>query len=144
MHSEEEIEMLIQGLFASQPKDLARFMSESQAGIKAVLQLLYLSGQPVGAGKIAEEMGVSSARVAVLLKKMEGKDLIVKEADPGDARVTMVRLSERGTQAVLAMREELHAQMRAVIDRIGMERMKEFVEISREIQSVLKPPSLPL
>ena len=144
MHNQEEIEGLIQAMYDAQPKDLARFMSENQAGIKAVLQLLYLAEGPVTAGTIAEEIGVSTARVAVLLKKMENKDLILREADPEDARVTTVRLSDQGLKTVTAMRQELYRQMGILIDRMGMDRMLEFVAISKEIQDVLKPPSLPL
>lgn len=89
-------------------------------------------------------MNVSTARVAVLLKKMVAKDLIVKEVDANDARVTVVQLSEHGRITVETMRNEIHRQFGTVIDKIGMERMMEFVAISREIQNALKETHLTL
>lgn len=69
---------------------------------------------------------------------MVAKDLIVKEVDSKDARVTVVRLSEHGREAVATMRSEIHAQFSAVINKVGMERMMKFIAISREIQSAVK------
>ena len=144
MDKQEQIELLLQAMSEAQPKDLARFMSESQAGIKAVLRLLYMADGPVSAGTIAEEIDVSNARVAVLLKKMAAKDLIVRETDPNDARVSFVRLTEHGIHTVELVKTELYEQISAVIDKVGWERMMEFVSISKEIQDVLNPPALPL
>lgn len=144
MYTQQEVELLLQTMLEAQPKELVRFMGENQAGIRAVLRLLHASQQVMTAGKIAEEIGVSNARVAVLLKKMTAKDLIVKETDPNDARVTTVRLSEHGIETVKAMRKELFEQMGILIDKIGMDRMLEFVMISKEIQEALKPLAVSL
>ena len=142
MYTQDQIEWLLQTMLDAQSKDLARFMSENQAGSRAVLQLLYTSREVVTAGKIAETIGVSNARVAVLLKKMVAKGLVVKETDPNDARVTTVRLSEHGVETAEAMRKELHDQMSTLIEKIGMDRMQEFVMVTKEIQEVLKPPTI--
>lgn len=83
-------------------------------------------------------MHVTTARVAVLLKKLEDQDLIVKYWDANDACVTIVRLSEKGRQKVEQMGEETYGKLGAVIDKIGMERLKEFIAISHGIKSVIK------
>lgn len=142
MHDQKQIEQLMQAMLEAQPKDLARFMSENQAGIRAVLRLLRESDEVVTAGRIAQEMGVSGARVAVLLKKMAAKDLIVKEPAKDDARVTTVRLTPHGLEIAQAMRQELFDQIGKVIDQVGMDRMIEFVSIAKEIQKTLTPPTI--
>lgn len=144
MATAEQIERIVDALQAAHPKDLFQTIDETQVGIGAVLRLLYESTEIVTAGKIAEYMNVSTARVAVLLKKMVAKDLIVKEVDANDARVTVVQLSEHGRITVETMRNEIHRQFGTVIDKIGMERMMEFVAISREIQNALKETHLTL
>lgn len=141
MHSQEQVELLLRAVFDAQPKDLTRFMSENQTGIRAVLRLLYASNEVMTAGRIAQETGVSAARVAVMLKKMEAKDLIVRETAPEDARVTMVRLSQNGAEMVEAIHQELLNQIGKVIDRVGMDAMLEFIRISKEIQETLSPPT---
>lgn len=138
MATAEQVEIIVEALQAAHPKELFQTIDETQVGIGAVLRLLYESEETVTAGQIAEYMHISTARVAVLLKKMVARKLIIKEASSSDARVTMVRLSEYGREAVESMRSEIHAQFGTVIDKVGMDRMLEFVDISREIQEALK------
>lgn len=139
MHTQEQVELLLQAMYDAQPKDIARFMSENQAGARAVLRLLYASDEVMTAGRIAQEIGVSGARVAVLLKKMAVKDLIVKEASLDDARVTTVRLTQHGLETAKAMRQEMFDQIGKVIDKVGMDAMLEFILIAKEIRETLKP-----
>ena len=144
MATSEQIERILAELRASHPKELYQTMNEDQAGAGAVMRLLHESGETVTAGKIADFMGGSTARVAVLLKKMAARGLIVKETDPQDARVTIVRLSEKGRQSVEAIHTQLCSQIGNVIDKVGMERMLEFVSISRQIHDALTPPAIEL
>ena len=89
-------------------------------------------------------MNVSTARVAVLLKKLEAKGLIVKETDLSDARVTAVRLSAEGRAAAEKMRDALYSQVGLLIDRIGMERLSDFAKTLGEIQKIVKRPDIDL
>lgn len=136
-----QIEELIEALRSAHPKALFQVMDETQAGIGAVLRFLYTSEETVTAGKIAEYMHVSTARVAVLLKKMAAKGLIIRQSAPGDARVTVVQLSQEGRAAVEAMRSAVRTRIGAAIDRIGMERMLEFAATARELEGVFRHPS---
>lgn len=136
MATQEQIERIATALCTAPPKAFFQTMDETQAGIGAVLRLLSETEGTVTAGRIAELMNVSTARVAVLLKKMVAKDLIVKEAHPDDARVTVVQLSEKGEQTAAAIRANIHRKIGLVIDRIGMERMLEFAEVSQMIHQV--------
>ena len=83
-------------------------------------------------------LGVSTARVAVLLKKMAAKRLITKGHDPADARVTVVSLTEQGRESIREIEGELYRQTGLVIDRVGEERVLEFIAIAQEIQSALQ------
>lgn len=83
-------------------------------------------------------LGVSTARVAVLLKKMAAKGLITKGHDPADARVTVVSLTEQGRESIREIEGELYRQTGLVIDRVGEERVLEFIAIAQEIQSALQ------
>lgn len=140
MATPEQIELTLEALQATHPKELFHAMDMQQAGIGAVLRLVYESEETVTAGKIADFMGVSTARVAVLLKKMVAQGLIIRESDARDARVTVVRLSEQGSRRVEAIRTHVYTHIGAVIDKIGMDRMQEFIAISREIQAAAVKP----
>lgn len=138
MATREEIERIAESLPQVQPTNFFKIVNDSRAGIGFALRLLYSS--PSGrltAGEISEAMCVSTARVAVLLKKMEAKGLVVKEHDSRDARVRVVFLSEHGRAVAERMRENMLHDIELLIDRIGLERLNLFVELSAEVKGAM-------
>lgn len=125
------------------PSGFLQRIDERQEGVGAVLCLLHESEDTVTAGRISEVLGVSTARVAVLLKKMAAKGLITKERAPSDARVTVVELTEQGKAAIREIEEEIFRQMGLVIDKVGEERVLEFITITKEIQNAVAPAEAP-
>lgn len=142
MASEEQISILLEALKNAPPSQLFQSLDASTAGMRAILIYLGEEDATVTAGMVSEYMNVSTARVAVLLKKMEAKGLIEKERDPDDARKVMVRLSPSGRALAGRVHEQINAHVEAMIDRIGMERMLEFATISKEIHSMGEPPEI--
>ncbi|MGN0353997.1 MAG: MarR family winged helix-turn-helix transcriptional regulator [Muricoprocola sp.] len=140
MANREAVEKILAKMEKSNPGDLFKSVNDLQMGIGAVLQILQKSQGEVTAGQISEEMGVSTARVAVLLKKMVAKGLITKEKGVMDARVTIVRLTQSGEKIASKMRMEMWNQVENMIDRIGEERVLEFIEIANEIRGIVKVP----
>ena len=110
----------------------------STAGVRAILKILNETDGKVTAGDLSEYMKVSTARIAVLLKKMEAKGLIEKEHDSADGRVVVVKLSNQGKELADKFKENLYAHIGEMIDKIGMDRMLEFAAVSNEIQSLMK------
>ena len=139
MATQEQIRRIFQKMRESHPKEFFHHMDETQAGIGAVLRLLYVENKPVTAGKISDTLGISTARVAVLLRKMESKGLIIKEKNPLDARVTIVRLTDMGTEMIKDAWEEIQKQMGEIIDTVGEERLLEYIEINNEIRKIVSP-----
>lgn len=144
MASEAQIEMLLKKLERAHPIEFFKRVDETQAGIGAVLRLLYESNEKVTAGRISDVLGISTARVAVLIKKMVSKGLVTKERGVIDARVTIVKLTEFGTKTIRDMKDDLYQQMALVIDVVGEERLMEFIAISDEIQKAITPPKFDL
>ncbi len=126
------------------PEKLFGEINKRNAGCGALIKFLEESKNSVTAGDISRFMNVSTARVAVLLKKLEAKGLIVKETDLSDARVTAVRLSSEGRAAAEKMRDALYSQVGLLIDRIGMERLSDFAKTLGEIQKIVKRPDIDL
>lgn len=138
MATREELERIAESLPQVQPTHFLKIVNDSGAGIGFALKLLHSS--PSGhltAGEISEAMGVSTARVAVLLKKMEAKGLVVKEHDSHDARVRVVCLSERGCLEAERMHESMLRDLERLIDRIGPECFRLFVELSAEVKGAM-------
>lgn len=138
MATQEQIEMILELLKRAPPSEQFRNIDKNTAGTRAILRFLNETDGTLTAGMISEHMNVSTARVAVLLKKMAAKGLIEKESDPADARRVVVRLSEHGMRTAERVRESIYAQVGAMIDKVGVEKMREFAAISYELQSAIK------
>lgn len=136
--TKQQIETLLAELSKSPPSEHFQQIDISSAGIRAILKYLSEISDHATAGKISKALGVSTARVTVLLKKMVAKGLLEKQSDPSDGRLVVVQLSQLGKDTADRIRNEMYAQLGTLIDQIGMERMMEFAEISHEIHSVMK------
>ena len=135
-----QIETVLKRVEQSRPARFFRCLDEVQAGIGAVLRLLYESDEPVTAGRISDVLDVSTARVAALIKKMVSKGLITKEQGVKDARVTIVKLTECGSSAFEEIRDEIYQKIGTVIDTVGEERLLEFISVAEEIKNTISLP----
>ena len=138
MATRKQIKALLEQLEKAPPSEHFQHIDKNTVGIRAILKYLSETSEKVTAGKISEHLKVSTARVAVLLKKMEAKDLIEKEQDIDDGRIVIVKLSEHGKQTAAAARKEVYRSIGEMIDKVGMDRMLEFAAISNEIHSIMK------
>lgn len=138
MATAEQIEALMEQLKKAPPAECFQNFDMSTAGIRAILKILNETDTKVTAGDLSEYMKVSTARIAVLLKKMEAKGFIEKEHDSADGRVVVVRLSNKGKELADKFKANLYAHIGEMIDKIGMDRMLEFAAVSNEIQSLMK------
>lgn len=137
MATKEEAEYVFNNLIIAKPEAFFNRIDKTKAGVGAVIRILNTANEPLSAGVISEKIGVSTARTAVLLRKMLAKDLIVKLDDQSDGRKTLVRLSEHGKCSANKAKKELFEQLSKVIDYIGMEKMKQFIALSAEIRDIM-------
>lgn len=142
MATQEQIERLLEQLKKAPPSEHFQNIDRNTAGIRAILKYLSETDDKVTSGQISEYMQVSTARVAVLLRKMVTKGLIERTNDPSDGRVVVVKLSDYGRQIATKMRENIYTHIGEMIDKVGMDRMLEFAAISNEIRSVMKKPEV--
>lgn len=116
---------------------LKKFNNEN-AGIGCMLKYLSDVGRPVSAGEISEFMGVSTARVSVLLRKMQEKNFIVRKNCSDDARRLMISLSENGRAECKRRFEKMLSTFSRIIDVVGEERMEEFISVAKEIRGIMQ------
>ena len=138
MATTEQIEVLMEQLKKAPPAECFQNFDMSTAGIRAILKILNETDGKATAGYLSEQMKVSTARIAVLLKKMEAKGFIEKEHDSADGRVVVVKLSNHGKELADKFKANLYSHIGEMIDKIGMDRMLEFAAVSNEIQSLMK------
>lgn len=144
MITQERLEEIARELPKVQPTNFLKIVNDSNAGIGYALKLLLSQeDNQLSAGQLSEAMGVSTARVAVLLKKMENKGLIEKKEDESDARVTLVKLSDEGMRFATLMKENMLRHIANVIDKVGEEKFLQFIALSHEIKDAMGEEFLP-
>lgn len=144
MATQEQIDLVISKWDCRIPQKITKHVDESTMGIGAVLRILAQSDEIMTAGMISEKLLISTARVAVLLKKLEAKGLVEKAKSPDDGRITIVKLTEKGYNTVLQMQQGMYQQIGRVIDSIGLEKSLDFIETAKIIGNVMVPPEIDL
>ena len=137
MDVKSDAEELMEKFRSCAPKKFFSSVEEAERGIGFILVFLYKSDGEVIAGDIAREMNVTTARVAALLKKMEKNGLITREGSLNDGRRTVVKITGKGTDAVVRKREELLKRAELLIEKVGKKDLEDFIRISQKIRDAL-------
>lgn len=134
MSTREEAQEMLHKLRACRSKSVFGKIDESQKGIGFVLVYLQEANHEVIAGDLARELGVSTARIAALLRKMEKNGLIVRYRSAEDARQTVVQITQEGSAYVDKMKEQMLIKMELLIEKVGRKDLEEFIRISHKIK----------
>lgn len=131
---EERKQKLIRRIVGMRPKGRPPQMDFYESGMIFVLNFLYDNKEKeIIAGDIAKKLDVSTARVAKLLSKLTLKELIYTYPLESDKRKTVVCLTEKGKLHTQRKRKEHDDKISNLIDKVGIEDMETFVNISEKI-----------
>ena len=117
-----------------------KFVQESCQGEASVLYYIKEVQGEIMPGRISEEIGVSSARVAVILSSLESKGLITREIDSEDRRKIIVRLTQKGRNYVEEQRGKHIELAKDILIRLGDGDAKELVRIIRRLEEIFISP----
>lgn len=138
MGKEQQIAEIIKILEENKPAKVFKKVSDDlDSGIRFVLMFLS-DNKNVYASTISERINISRARVGILLKKMESKNLIEKIGDAQDGRIQVIKITEKGRQQCSQIKAKIREYISKTIDAVGYERLLSFLEIVGEIKNVLK------
>ena len=137
MDVHDEARELLGKIHACRPKGFFGKIDESQRGVGFVIAYLSKADHEVIAGELARELGVSTARIAALLKSMEKNGLIVRQRSERDARQTVVNITEAGAKFAEELKEQLFSKIELMIEKVGKKDLEEFIRISNKIREAL-------
>lgn len=137
MSTRDEARELLLKLRSCRPRSFFGKVDESQRGTGFILGHLRDSDHEVVAGELARELGVSTARIAALLKTMEKNGLIIRQRSAEDARRTVVKITRAGIEYNERIREFIISRMELLIEKVGAEELEEFIRISDKIRDAL-------
>lgn len=129
-------EQLAEQIFASLDKH--RHMppepvSGTIRGEMAVLRFLGQENRGMRAGAIAEELHMTTSRIAAVLNSLEKKDMITRESDPQDKRRVLVCLTDKGQAYHAERRNEAKQHLGALLSRLSLEDAKTYVRLTLEL-----------
>ena len=108
-------------------------MSKMLKGELFVLNYLATHEQQTHPNKISKEMAVSTARIAVLLNRLEEKGFITRTDDPEDNRQVIVRLTEKGAENIAQCRKETLSHVTELLEHLGPDDARELLRIEKKI-----------
>lgn len=142
MATQEQIQRVLSLMKETVPGPLCRRIDESSSGAAAVLGCLYHGEKSLTAGQLSTQCHVSTARMAVLLKKMESRGYLTRSPGEKDARTVEIALTPRGLEEAQAIGLALEEQVGILIDRIGEDRLTAFAQVAREIGDTMQGTAL--
>ena len=99
--------------------------------------LLLLDDAPGCPSGLRRSMGVSSARIAALLKHLEQKGWISRSADKHDERRVNVSLTDAGRELINRRRREAIERVAAALRSLGEEDAHEYVRLQQKMLDAL-------
>ena len=96
------------------------------------------SGEGTPATKIAPLMGLEARSLTRLLKSMEEKGLIYREADVSDKRLVRIVLTKAGKRKKERSRETVLRFNEAIRERIEPEKINVFFEVLQKINRIIE------
>lgn len=112
-------------------------VSDACGGEFFALSLLLLRDEPSCPSELSRSMGVSSARIAALLKHLEQKGWISRSADEHDERRVNVLLTDAGRELINSRRREAIERVSAALRELGEEDAHEYVRLQQKMLDAL-------
>lgn len=94
-------------------------LTETFGGETGVLTLLFRRTGPMLAGDLARTLGLTTGRIASILKGLEGKGLVHRVSVPGDKRRVSVSLTPKGIQWAQNAYERLLMRVSRLLEQLG-------------------------
>lgn len=111
-------------------------VSDTCGGEFFALSLL-LAGAPSCPSALSRSMGVSSARIAALLKHLEQKGLVLRRTDEHDERRVNVSLTDAGRKLINERRREAIERVAAALRSLGEEDALEYIRLQQKMLDAL-------
>ncbi|MBR3228396.1 MAG: MarR family transcriptional regulator [Erysipelotrichaceae bacterium] len=139
MNKREKAIRLMEDIRKSAPRPLIDSISNEDKGINFILGYLKChKDRENNIVDLAKELGVSTARISVLIRKMENKELVRKTRSKTDARKVMVKISARGERIADANFEMMVKAHEKLIECVSEDDLKNFVRVSGIIKDVME------
>lgn len=137
MAKKEEILEAMEFIHLNRPFHELDQLNFHEQGLGATIVYLAKSNTEVKSVDISNFLGISSARMAVILKKLESKHIINKFVSKQDSRAITIELTENGRILAQNIRHNMYETLSKIIDEIGLEAFYSTFETMNQIKKIL-------
>lgn len=103
-----------------------------------VLQSLKHQGGRAYPKGLSESFMVSTARMAVILKRLDESGYITRSADPADRRQTVVLLTPAGEEYLSVREKEITKRFARVLEQFGEKDAREYCRLQTKLLDIVK------
>lgn len=108
--------------------------------LQAILLLLISEGLVTNIGSLCRELGVTQSNASAMCKKLEKDGFLTRRRNAEDERVVNLALTEKGTQTLARVQEELK-QQDPCFDQLSDEKYRLLLSILDELSACFSKPS---
>jgi DNA-binding MarR family transcriptional regulator len=138
MRREETVDYVIKAAWHAIARMYNQQASKHDITMSMGFVLLNIHAEGTPATKIAPLMGLEARSLSRLLKSMEEKGLIYREADPGDKRMVRIVLTKEGKKKKEKSRETVLRFNEAIRDQINRNKLNTFFQVLQDIQKIIE------
>lgn len=120
---------------------LSSKINNKTKGQEFILNYLHNKNKEVSAGELSVALGVSTARIAVLLKKLIKNNYVIKTTSKADARVVMISITQTGIEYIEKENKGILDYIGRIIEKVGVEKIEEFIKTADELLVAIEPMS---
>ena len=126
----EELYTLFAGLGRRREQEVT---TASASGEEGLLHYLAYQRDGVTPGFLKDQLGVGSGRMADILRRLEEKQLIIRDEDPKDSRRVIVHITAQGRDQAVWMNQRVLAWYGKLRRYLGEEDSRELIRILRKL-----------
>lgn len=125
-------EKILEILLRFRPK---KMLPDNVQGMRFVCGYLGTNGI-TNVKELGDALEVSSARMAVILNKLEEKELVKRIKSKDDKRITYVKLTEKGYESINEVRKQMIKRFMIIKDVLGEEEFERFMIDLEKISNI--------
>ena len=142
MEIKSKVKKTFEKLLNSKFFKLSNKINNKTKGQEFILNYLHEKEGDVSAGELATALNVSTARIAVLLKKLIKQNYVTKYNAPHDARIVMISITETGRKYIEKENNGILEFIGRLIDKVGVDKIEDFIKQADEILLAVEPLGL--
>ncbi len=137
MAKKEDVYYALELFHNNRPQKIFDEMNKSEVGLFAVLKCIHESEQELTSADICKSLSFSSARMAVLIKKLEAKGIVTKTNSTQDSRSKILKLSQKGNELAQKLKEHMYNTMDKVVEEFGIDELNDMFKKLSKLREIL-------